>query len=1122
VTRLFINILTHWFNIACPMADHSYLASAMEDLFREDGLCVMARGCGINKLLAKFVQYYSYGTSESHLSQEESKKLVFVLNLSGQEQLILDHLLADGIPPHRLPRIITSENVTAQERYDLFARGGCFIITSRLLIVDLLDHKVSVESILGMLVANAHRVTETSLETFILRVYRERQRAGFVKAFSEDPEGLTGTFAKVDRTMKLLWLQKLYLWPRFHEAIVKSLDSSQPEVIEILQPLSDSMKTMQSAILVALSTVINELKKAAPTLETGYMTLENGLFSAFDHVVRSQLEPEWHRISTRTKQLVADLRSLRGLLDYLIRYDSLTFYYHLLRLRADSIARDSFSPSLWLSSDAAEVVFRTARDRVFRVGAVKLAPAAAPAITTDVDAADAADGTVALDDYARQLAAAAGLETRMRSSMECPPKWKLLLSTVLKEVRAAYEKRQGELEAYRSRVRQAPRAKSAAQSDDTLENGEGEKEEDGGEGEKEEIICEEPSNGGVLLLFKDADTLIRVRDCLVHGPSQILDERYRWFIAQSAGEIRGKLAQAASGNSGKSSGGGGKWNHVERRTSAFDLGPTRPAPAAGAATSEVKREDAKVAAKINVSHSNNTDASALGVDIKDTFGVTAAQLASLSADNRMMLLEDAVITRMHGIRAQQAQVVERQQLGKQGHMGSRKRPRAVPTGVAGKNSTLTEQKAVPVPAQWKSSKKSSRADPAVGSVDEGGYASDSSTDSDALCGYEVREELHLTLLTHQQAAERADVLGELDPFAVILYDPDVSLVRRIEVFQAQKQQEYEDRRQVWRQGGRRGHTYPAQQRTKVYFLMYNTSVEEHRYVSALAREKKAFESLVISKGKMAVCLPDLPQDILALRTAEQSYSVDSRTVHRGSNAAAAAANKQKRIVADVREFRCPLPSLLHAVGIALTARSITVGDYILAPEICVERKSISDLIGSFQSGRLYNQSEAMARYYKYPCLLIEFSEQQSFCFHSSDELPDDIRGDSIQTRLVTLAIAFPGMRNLWARSTYCTPDIFKAITVGHEPVDEAKALAAGSAGAAGDGISGVAGVDEQEARTASHEMLLTLPGINAHNVRTVIEEVESLADLACRSELDLANIVGAVNAKLLFAFLQQK
>ena len=46
---------------------------------------------------------------------------------------------------------------TATERAELFAQGGCFIITSRLLITDLLERKVNVQNVLGILVANAHR-----------------------------------------------------------------------------------------------------------------------------------------------------------------------------------------------------------------------------------------------------------------------------------------------------------------------------------------------------------------------------------------------------------------------------------------------------------------------------------------------------------------------------------------------------------------------------------------------------------------------------------------------------------------------------------------------------------------------------------------------------------------------------------------------------------------------------------------------------------------------------------------------------------------------------------------------------------------------------------------------------
>ena len=55
-----------------------------------------------------------------------------------------------------------------------------------------------------------------------------------------------------------------------------------------------------------------------------------------------------------------------------------------------------------------------------------------------------------------------------------------------------------------------------------------------------------------------------------------------------------------------------------------------------------------------------------------------------------------------------------------------------------------------------------------------------------------------------------------------------------------------------------------------------------------------------------------------------------------------------------------------------------VGDYVLSPEQCVERKSIADLKSSLVSGRLYHQAEAMSRHYRTPLLLIEFEGDKAF------------------------------------------------------------------------------------------------------------------------------------------------
>ena len=63
-------------------------------------------------------------------------------------------------------------------------------------------------------------------------------------------------------------------------------------------------------------------------------------------------------------------------------------------------------------------------------------------------------------------------------------------------------------------------------------------------------------------------------------------------------------------------------------------------------------------------------------------------------------------------------------------------------------------------------------------------------------------------------------------------------------------------------------------------------------------------------------------------------------------------NVESQVIVDMREFRSTLPSLLHASNLLVIPATLTVGDYILTPDICVERKSLADLISSFNSGRL--------------------------------------------------------------------------------------------------------------------------------------------------------------------------
>ncbi len=90
--------------------------------------------------------------------------------------------------------------------------------------------------------------------------------------------------------------------------------------------------------------------------------------------------------------------------------------------------------------------------------------------------------------------------------------------------------------------------------------------------------------------------------------------------------------------------------------------------------------------------------------------------------------------------------------------------------------------------------------------------------------------------------------------------------------------------------------------------------------------------------------------------------------------------------------------------------TLEVGDYVLSPQLVVERKSLPDLVASLASGRLYHQAEVMCRHYARPLLLIEFDPDRQFGLQSPAELGDDIDPKNIISKLTLLTTHFPKLR----------------------------------------------------------------------------------------------------------------
>ena len=78
-----------------------------------------------------------------------------------------------------------------------------------------------------------------------------------------------------------------------------------------------------------------------------------------------------------------------------------------------------------------------------------------------------------------------------------------------------------------------------------------------------------------------------------------------------------------------------------------------------------------------------------------------------------------------------------------------------------------------------------------------------------------------------------------------------------------------------------------------------------------------------------------------------------------------------RIIVDERERKSGIPDLLKSIGMNIEMKTLPIGDYIVAPETIVERKSIRDLMASVFDGRLFDQCSRLKEHFEHPVVLME-------------------------------------------------------------------------------------------------------------------------------------------------------
>lgn len=203
---------------------------------------------------------------------------------------------------------------TATARQKAYLEGGIQFVSTRILVVDLLKSRIPTDLVTGIIVLRAHDVIESCQEAFALRLFRRKNKTGFIKAFSRSAETFTYNFGHVEKVMRNLFLRELYIWPRFHALVQSTLKPFEPRVTEFHVPMTPKMIQLQANALEIMNYLVRELKRLNPRLDMEEITVENTLTKNFHKILQAQLDCIWHQLSAKTKLIISDLKVLRSIM----------------------------------------------------------------------------------------------------------------------------------------------------------------------------------------------------------------------------------------------------------------------------------------------------------------------------------------------------------------------------------------------------------------------------------------------------------------------------------------------------------------------------------------------------------------------------------------------------------------------------------------------------------------------------------------------------------------------------------------------------------------------------------------------------------------------------------------
>ncbi|OQR68561.1 DNA repair endonuclease XPF-like, partial [Tropilaelaps mercedesae] len=330
----------------------TYHKEALTEVIDKNALLITARGLGIHEILHSLIRVY-----------HAPENLVIVLGTETDQEIYIRHRL-ERSGMKSTPKWITSDAFGISARSKLYKEGGVLFVTSRILIGDLLHERLPAEHITGFIINNAETVQHSQQDMFILRLYRDKNRSGFVKALSSCASAFTQDFMQLNRIMPRMFVRHLILYPRFHQTVKADLAAVSPTVYETSVPLTNLMDQIQFALMDLIELTIRDIKKLNQALNIEELNTNNVLGKSFFALMRTHIDPQWHLLSSRVRRSIGDLRNLKKMINGLTCYDSVT-YLHLLKQTWTHRSHGHEGQADWTMMDAAIGLYQAAERRVF-------------------------------------------------------------------------------------------------------------------------------------------------------------------------------------------------------------------------------------------------------------------------------------------------------------------------------------------------------------------------------------------------------------------------------------------------------------------------------------------------------------------------------------------------------------------------------------------------------------------------------------------------------------------------------------------------------------------------------------------------------------------------------------